>query len=487
MPYLLPHSGLTGNESTTSVCVHFPDVPEFRSALLGALLYFTKWTAWERDEDHTGTVAAKLWRDAHEKTVSGWLDVCVGGCADMCSCDEIRTIIVEEMDKMAITNCVTVNCGGGGCCCGNGGKDMDKEPTDYVPPDIPPKPEPTIPPPTEEYLAFKCARSYELHYVFREASRRIGELFVVSDATYTKVNDILFTTLGIYGGALAILWDTFYLLMSWLGKALAQATMSQITSAIAVAQELFVCAAYGSSGVNDASGRWRSVIDSLSISWAARYYLKLLEQSIDYAYWLFPEDWQTIVLDITWARRSCANCQGPALGPEPTLENYRLLPVDEPQFLTPVTNNVASFAWAAKIAEITKVTAAYGWDFNADVDHQAVKDANNVPTWETVGMAWKIPYMSIDTGQIRMSLENVTGTTDIQVHPADIIGVYDDTDTQVGIDLAAMPEFTAQFTNGFSLHGASVAERLSLDGINGANAAYDQTVQVITYILVKSP
>lgn len=485
MPYSLPITGLTGNEDIKSVCVHFPDVPEFRSALLGALLFFTKWVAWERDEAKTGRIAAELWSTAHDMTVAGWLDTCSGDCADMCNCDEIRIIIAEEIEKMTINNCVTVNCGNG-CCGGEGGKDMDKEPEDYIPPIIPPKPEPTIPPQVGDFLAFKCAKSYELHYVFRNAARQIGELFAVGDATYNSVNDILSNTLGIAGALIAIGWDAFYLLISWLGKALIGNTMSAITSALDLAQGSFVCAAYGSVGVNDASGRWRAVIDNLPLSWAARYYLKLLEQNIDYANWLFPQDWAEQVLDITWARRECTTCQNPSLVPEPTLPEYRLLLVDGVTFLPAVTSNVAAYAWAAGIVEITKDSATLNWSFDANIDDQAVKDEYGIGTWETVGMAWKIMYMSIDTSQIRMSLENIAGGTDVQVHPLDLIGAYDDTDPQTGIDLGSMPEFTSAFTNDFSVHGASVHKRLSLAGINGANAAYGQTVQVATFILVKA-
>jgi hypothetical protein len=115
------------------------------AALLGSITYLGTWTAWERDVDKRGRYAALAWKDANERTINELSTGCDGNCPDCDLCDmtadELRQLIAEELEKMAINIVNNVGCG---CGCGSnvgGAADdiPDGIPLDTLPP-IPPVP-----------------------------------------------------------------------------------------------------------------------------------------------------------------------------------------------------------------------------------------------------------------------------------------------------------------------------------------------------------
>lgn len=66
--YKLP-ALVTVEEELACTIVYYPDKPEYRQALMGALLHFGTWTAWERDAAKRGRLAAKSWQAANELTM----------------------------------------------------------------------------------------------------------------------------------------------------------------------------------------------------------------------------------------------------------------------------------------------------------------------------------------------------------------------------------------------------------------------------------
>lgn len=77
--YRLPAEPDAGGEYYR-VCVSVPRRWEYLVAFFGALEYFEKWIAWERDEAHTGQIAAMVWKTANEITHNEWAQ---GECNDV--------------------------------------------------------------------------------------------------------------------------------------------------------------------------------------------------------------------------------------------------------------------------------------------------------------------------------------------------------------------------------------------------------------------
>jgi len=140
MPYLNPlEVPNTDLAEFCSVCICFPDYPEYRAALLGSLNYLAQWTAWERDNAHSASKSAALWRVANEATKECW-DMPCGGSS------------LPPVINVTVNN----SCSGGG-----GGEataycvDDDGVITINPPPigDIPIYPPENLPPGVDEYPA----------------------------------------------------------------------------------------------------------------------------------------------------------------------------------------------------------------------------------------------------------------------------------------------------------------------------------------------
>ena len=88
--------------------VFIPDRPEYRRAFLGAYFYLSKWVAWERDRENSGSIAASVWREAVDMTMDEWEN----GCGMTMTCEEIQACIdgIDLTGLVQITN--NISCGG---------------------------------------------------------------------------------------------------------------------------------------------------------------------------------------------------------------------------------------------------------------------------------------------------------------------------------------------------------------------------------------
>jgi hypothetical protein len=97
--YLLPPEGEETPEINCCL-IFFPDNDAYRRALWGSLDYLGTWTAWERDDDKRGQLAAAIWKEANEQTEE---------CYDMGCFDElIQTIVNIKIQNQFSWDC---NCG----------------------------------------------------------------------------------------------------------------------------------------------------------------------------------------------------------------------------------------------------------------------------------------------------------------------------------------------------------------------------------------
>lgn len=87
--YLLP-DGEAYTADLACMMLFYPDKPEYRRALFGALDYFGTWLAWERDDDKRGKDAAKAWAEA---------TVLTRKCMSMNTCETIIDLLTEIRDK----------------------------------------------------------------------------------------------------------------------------------------------------------------------------------------------------------------------------------------------------------------------------------------------------------------------------------------------------------------------------------------------------
>lgn len=307
MPYLIP-SNMTGDEDIGSVCVHYPDLPEFKAALLGALSFFTKWVAWERTDDKSARVAAELWYKAHLLTIAGWDSEC-GDCDDMPSDEHIIDLIEQEIEKMSITNCITVNCGCGSGC--GGGGISGEPPVDYEGDDLlDTLDEPIeIPDETPSYQQYKCNAAHYLYYKFRtEVILKLAGLKDGSGLDYDDVTKVLVGLQSPLSIAASVIWEYYHRLVTWLVQQVSESG-GDIAVELDRHYDEFVCAAFSGDGVNEKRDGWYAVIDNCSLSWATRYYLKMLSQSIDWENWFYG-DWETSAggLPVGYTERDCSGC-----------------------------------------------------------------------------------------------------------------------------------------------------------------------------------
>ena len=100
-------------EGLKCIVVFYPDDILYKQALMGALQYFTQWTAWNRDADHKGLLAGEAWRLAYEETENSM------GCLN-----ELADSVSEV--ALAISG---LNMGGGASCCSPATETIGNEPS----------------------------------------------------------------------------------------------------------------------------------------------------------------------------------------------------------------------------------------------------------------------------------------------------------------------------------------------------------------------
>ncbi len=137
--YLIPD--IPQPDNLRCVRVYVPDDPLYMAVLLGSITYLGTWTAWERDAEKRGSLAAIAWKDANDKTLDELSMGCDGDCPDCPECpdcelcdmtkDELKEII-EEIMTITINN--NVCCGGCGSNCGCDARSG----VDLTPPEAPP-------------------------------------------------------------------------------------------------------------------------------------------------------------------------------------------------------------------------------------------------------------------------------------------------------------------------------------------------------------
>lgn len=74
--YLIPDNAQP--DEMDCILVFYPDDPFYLRALIGSISYLSTWTAWQRDADRRGRLAAEAWKEANECT----FDTIDMGCLD---------------------------------------------------------------------------------------------------------------------------------------------------------------------------------------------------------------------------------------------------------------------------------------------------------------------------------------------------------------------------------------------------------------------
>jgi hypothetical protein len=99
MGYLLP-AGEAYTEEVACMMLFYPDEPEYRRALFGALDYLGTWLAWERDSEKKGKDAARAWSEAVALTRE---------CIEMNTCETILSLLTEIRDNTGVYCCDVVD------------------------------------------------------------------------------------------------------------------------------------------------------------------------------------------------------------------------------------------------------------------------------------------------------------------------------------------------------------------------------------------
>lgn len=97
MGYPLP-SGEAYTDDLACMMLMYPNKPEYRQALFGALDYFATWLAWERDSSKRGKDAARAWREAIEATRE---------CIEMNACETIIGLLTDIKANTGVYCCDT--------------------------------------------------------------------------------------------------------------------------------------------------------------------------------------------------------------------------------------------------------------------------------------------------------------------------------------------------------------------------------------------
>lgn len=97
--YLLP-DGDAYTDELACMMLFYPDKPEYRQALFGALDFFGTWLAWEKEPEHKGKDAALAWSEAIALTRD---------CIDMNTCETMLELLTEIRNNTGIYCCDVVD------------------------------------------------------------------------------------------------------------------------------------------------------------------------------------------------------------------------------------------------------------------------------------------------------------------------------------------------------------------------------------------
>jgi len=152
MPYKIPvvaHSHEIGTvPDLRGFCVYLPDDPQFIANFVGAYTFFTKWLAYERDDDKTGKKAADMMWAAYEKTMESFYG---SGCGDEMAfdCETMKDCLIEVAEAIKLNVTVNNYVSGGDdstlyCVDDGGNVTINPPPIGNLPV------QPTIPPPVDD-------------------------------------------------------------------------------------------------------------------------------------------------------------------------------------------------------------------------------------------------------------------------------------------------------------------------------------------------
>lgn len=208
----------------------------------------------------------------------------------------IRTAIENlSEEEMAIIN--NVCCGGcGGCGCGGGGQTPPIPPPDLPPDDLlplPPIPPYEPPPVTQTYRQFSCNYAHLHVYAFRIMALQFAELVAVGELNYNKAREIWeFYFVGLLSYVGSVVWHWVYNLVTWFSSYVTGGAANRMIGAIDANYDDLVCALYSGDGAEAKRANFLSVIDGMGLTWAERYWLKLLTQNFEW-HQFYRQDWAT--------------------------------------------------------------------------------------------------------------------------------------------------------------------------------------------------
>lgn len=226
----------------------------------------------------------------------------------------IRTAIEGlSEEEMAIIN--NVCCGGcGGCGCGGGGQTPPIPPPDLPPDDLlpmPPIPPYDPPPVTRNYQQFACNYAHLHVYAFRIMTLQFAELVAVGELNYNKAREVWeFYFVGLLSYVGSVVWHWVYNLVTWFTSYVTSGAANRMIGAIDANYENLVCALYSGDGAEAKRANFLGVIDGMGLTWAERYWLKLLTQNFEW-HQFYREDWQTFEFPATHQQpRQCCGMDG---------------------------------------------------------------------------------------------------------------------------------------------------------------------------------
>ena len=263
-----------------------------------------------------------------------------GGEVDFSQLEAVLIDIKTAIENLSEEDMSTINNIYCGCGCGSG---SENKPAPIPPIDMPPDqvypPEPEIPPyeepdPTLNFTQYSCNAAHYLYYQFRLAVLHLGDLMATGQPTYNEVKGVLSDTLGLFGEFYQLLWTTFYSIVSWFVQNITETTVSEMVQEMDRHYEEFTCGLFSGDGAEEKRANFLAVIDSLSLPWPARYWLRLLEQNIDWVNWFYPDDWESIVFPPSYQQRTCCGMDEaidipslPSLPPEETSYKWVYTPM----------------------------------------------------------------------------------------------------------------------------------------------------------------